>query len=40
MVENKDIKTVMTKEARELAVGTEADFPHDAMTTYMTRHAE
>ena len=40
MVEHKDIKTVMTKEARELAVGTEADFPHDAMTTYMTRHAE
>ena len=40
MLENKDIKTVMTKEARLKAVGTEADFPQDAMSIYMTRYAE
>ena len=40
MVKHGDIKTVMSNKQRQTAVGTEADFPDDAMMTYMTRHAE
>ena len=40
MVENADVKTYSTKEKRMKALGSERDFPKDAMMIYMTRHAE
>ena len=40
MVEHAKINPVTSKEARRKAVGTEADFPNDAMASYLVRHAE
>ena len=40
MEEHKSINTVMSKQARKLAVGADNDFPHDAVVTYMSRFAE
>ena len=40
MIEHRDINTVMTKQARRLAVGTEADFPEDPMSKYITKYCE
>lgn len=40
MIEHADINTVASKAMRCKAVGSEADFAHDKMATYMTRYAE
>ena len=40
MIEHASIVPVMKQEQRLKAVGTENDFPEDAVTTYITRHAE
>jgi len=40
MIEHADINTVMNKQSRLRAVGTEADFPEDPMAIYMTRFCE
>ena len=40
MVDHASITPVMSKEARNLAVGKIDDFPEDAMATYMTKYAE
>lgn len=40
MLEHAEINTVVSKQQRLKAVGTEADFPQDVMTTYLTRYAE
>ena len=40
MEKHKDINTVMTKQARKLAVGADNDFPNDPVVTYMARFAE
>lgn len=40
MDEHIEIQTVMTKKQRQLAVGSEADFPDDLVATYMAKHAE
>lgn len=40
MIENAEVNAVMTKQARLRAVGTEADFPNDAMAKYLTKYAE
>ena len=40
MEEHSEISTVMTKQARKLAIGSINDFPEDAMCTYMSKYAE
>ena len=40
MIEHADIVPVMTKAQRLKAVGTEADFPEDVVTTYVTKYCE
>ena len=40
MEEHEEISTVMTKQARKLAIGNTKDFPEDAMCTYMSTYAE
>lgn len=40
MIEHAEINTVMSKQARLRAVGSESDFPEDAMAKYLTRYAE
>ena len=40
MIEHAEINTVMTKQQRLKAVGTEQDFPEDPMATYFTRYCE